>query len=260
MRDDTVIFLHGFLGAPQAWDEVAATLGEGDLSLRCPWLPGHGEEPPIRAGSFDAIIEALGERWLATGRTVLVGYSMGARIALALAARFPARVRAVLAIGAHTGITSATERAERLAWERGLVADLASRGLEAFVRGWEALPLFATQQALPAPARERQRRMRLAHEAEAIAWAVESLGAGVMPPLLGALAEGGVPVVFAVGSLDRRAVAVAREAMGVLPRAQVVVVPDAGHNLVLEAPSVIAELVLELAAGRPREDSDRRVP
>jgi pimeloyl-ACP methyl ester carboxylesterase len=79
-----------------------------------------------------------------------------------------------------------------------------------------------------------------------------------MPPLLDALGRGGVPVVFAVGALDRRAVSVARGAMGALPRAEVVVVPDAGHNLVLEAPSVVASLVVEISSSRLREGTERR--
>ncbi len=258
MNNDAVLFLHGLLGAPSMWEEVSTLLaGRVDLSIGCPWLPGHGSEPPPPGlGTFDEVVADLGERWL-SGRTVLVGYSMGGRVALALAASFPERVRAVLAIGAHTGITSASERAERLAWERGLSADLAARGLPAFVEDWEKLPVFTTQRGLPAEVQERQRAERLGHRPEGIAWAIEALGTGSMPPLLDALGRGGVPVVFAVGALDRRAVAVARGAMGALPRAEVVVVPDAGHNLALEAPSVIADLVVEISSSRPRETERR---
>jgi 2-succinyl-6-hydroxy-2,4-cyclohexadiene-1-carboxylate synthase len=247
MADGTVMLLHGLLGAPASWDDVVRALGDRVSAPAIPWLPGHGPAAgALPEGGFEAVVEGLGALWL-TARTTLVGYSLGGRLALALAARFPERVRGVVAIGAHTGLTSPAERTERAAWEQGLVADLERDGLPAFVDAWEQQPIFATQAALSQPDRDRQREIRLGHHPAGIAWAIDVLGTGKMPALLGPLARGGVPVIFAVGALDRRAVAVAREAMGVLPRAEVVVVPEAGHNLLLEAPGVVADLILEVA-------------
>mgnify|MGYP002381281214 CR=1 FL=1 len=252
MADASVMLLHGLLGAPASWDDVVRALGARATTPSTPWLPGHGPAAgPPPEGAFEAVIERLGALWLTT-RTTLVGYSLGGRLALALAARFPERVRGVVAIGAHTGLSSQTERTERVAWERGLVSDLERGGLPAFVDAWEQQPIFATQALLSQVDRDRQRQIRLGHQPSGIGWAIDVLGTGKMPALLGPLARVGVPVIFAVGALDRRAVAVAREAMGVLPRAEVVVVPEAGHNLLLEAPSVVADLIVEMAGSAGR--------
>lgn len=259
MHDKRVILLHGLLGSPESFDDFVRTLETRDLEIVKPWLPGHGVAPAgLELGSFQAVVERCGREWL-SDRDVLVGYSLGGRLALALAAAFPERVRGVVAVGAHTGIVPSAERADRLAWERSLVDDLAQRGLAAFVADWEKQPIFSTQIALSPEILERQRRVRLGHVAEGVAWAIEVLGTGSMPPLLSPLAAGGVPVIFAVGSLDKRAVAIAREAMGVLPRAEVVVVPEAGHNLLLEAPSVVADLTLELVSAPARPRPEMRV-
>lgn len=252
MNDDIVICLHGFLGSPASWVRVAAALRGLGATVEAPWLPGHGPEPHhTDARSFDEVVDRLagdllGER-TSGRRVILIGYSLGGRIALALAARFPERVRAVLAIGASTGLDSEDERARRLAWEAGLVQDLNLRGLEAFVDAWQALPLFETQAMLPAEVLSVQRRARLGHDPSAIAWALSALGTGSMPSLLPRLVKTAVPTLFAVGALDERALEVARRAMGVLPRAEVAVVPGAGHNLLLEAPSTVVDLAVELA-------------
>jgi 2-succinyl-6-hydroxy-2,4-cyclohexadiene-1-carboxylate synthase len=245
MNDDVVICLHGFLGSPASWVRVAAAVRGLGVTVEAPWLPGHGPDPRnTDARSFDEVIGRLG-RELAGRRAIVFGYSLGGRLALALAAAFPDRVRAVLAIGASTGIEAEDERARRVAWEAGLVQDLQARGLEAFVDAWQALPLFATQAMLPAEVLAAQRRARLGHDPAAIAWALSELGAGSMPPLLPRLVESGGPALFVVGALDDRALDVARRAMGVLPRAEVAVVPGAGHNLLLEAPSTVVELAID---------------
>ena len=259
MADKPVMLLHGLLGAPASWADVVRALDGRVPAPSVPSLPGHGPAAgPPPEGGFDAVVERLAALWLPTP-TTLVGYSLGGRLALALAARFPERVRGVVAIGAHTGLASPDERTERVEWERGLCRDLERDGLPAFVDAWEQQPIFATQALLSQADRDRQRQIRLAHHPSGIAWAIDVLGTGKMPPLLPVLARTGVPVLFAVGSLDRRAVAVAREAMGVLPRAEVVVVPEAGHNLLLEAPGVVADLIVEMAGASSRSVASPRV-
>ena len=69
-------WLHGFLGAPAQWERVRS---EGEAW----WMPGHGPEPWVLPGAgFDEVVDALAP-WT-TGRRVLVGYSLGARLPVGL--------------------------------------------------------------------------------------------------------------------------------------------------------------------------------
>src|SRR4051812_15967327 len=93
--------LHGFAGDPASWDEIAIA---GDRVA----LPGHlggGPLAPTWAGNLDAIAARLGRC------DVVVGYSLGARVALGLvvAGHVP---RAVL-ISANPGIADAERAARR---------------------------------------------------------------------------------------------------------------------------------------------------
>ncbi|MDO9073986.1 MAG: alpha/beta fold hydrolase [Rubrivivax sp.] len=247
-----LVLLHGFLGTPAAWDAVLAALPDHG-EVWCPWLPGHGPAPP-GPGSFDEAAQ-----WLADAvpaGAVLAGYSMGARLALAATLRRPGAARATLLVGGHVGLATPSERAERAALDARRAAALRDGDLAAFVDGWQAQPLFATQLALPAAAQAAQRAARMAHDPRALAWAFEVAGLAQMPDLRPALAVTRQRVCFTTGALDTRfgtlAAALVRP-----PWVDHRVVPDAGHNLLLEAPAAVAQLLRVLTGGAVNAPSQR---
>jgi 2-succinyl-6-hydroxy-2,4-cyclohexadiene-1-carboxylate synthase len=240
-----LVLLHGFLGAPAAWDAVLAALPDHG-PVACPWLPGHGPAAPASApapASWDAAAQALADA-LPAG-TVLAGYSLGARLALAATLRRPGRARATLLVGGHVGLATAAERAERAALDAQRAALLRAGDLAAFVAAWEALPLFASQRALAAALQARQRALRLAHDPQALAWAFEVAGLARMPDLRPAVTAARQPMRFMTGALDTRFGALAA---GLLrpPWVSHHSVPGAGHNLLLEAPAAVAASLAEL--------------
>lgn len=230
-----LMLLHGFLGTPDAWNDVLAALPHHGPAW-CPWLPGHGPVPP-RPGSWDETVRALADT-LPAG-VVLAGYSLGARLALAASVLRPGQARATLLVGGHVGPADDTERRERLALDAQRAAALRRGDLAAFVDAWEALPLFATQRALAPAVQARQRALRLAHDPLALAWAFDVAGLAQMPDLRAAVAAARQPLHFVTGMLDLRFDALA----ATLVRPPWVLherVPGAGHNLLLEAPAAVA--------------------
>src|SRR5262249_17290408 len=115
------------------------------------------------------------------GGVHLVGYSLGARLALALLARHPRLFRRATLIGAHPGLP-ARQRAAR-APAHGGGAALTDLAPPPFAHAWEAHPLFPPQRRLSAPALARQRRQRLAHSPSGLARALRRLGLAAMPPV-----------------------------------------------------------------------------
>lgn len=101
-RDATCLLLHGFTASPAEVRPLAITLAAAGFPVRAVRLPGHGtsdEElaltPP--AAWADAAEQALLET---RGDVLVAGCSMGGLLALKLAARHPARIRAVASLGA----------------------------------------------------------------------------------------------------------------------------------------------------------------
>lgn len=227
------VLLHGFTGAPASWDRVRERLDGPSLA---PDLPGHRAAPVAR---WDEAVDRIAA--LCDGAH-LVGYSLGARLALGVLAKHPERIRRATLVGVNPGVG---DRPARAAWEASLARRLEEDGLEAFVDHWQALPLWASQAALPAPVLDRQRALRLTHDARGLAGALRELGLAAMPDLRPALSGIRVPVDLVVGGLDAKFLALARDFARRCPAARVIVVPGVGHNVVLEAPDALARILQE---------------
>jgi len=240
--DHPLLVLHGFAGQPHAWDDALVGLDVEVTRLR---LPGHGPEPELVGESFEDVVDTLADE-LGGLRCDVAAYSMGARVALGLMVRHPERVRRAVLVGAHPGIAR-HEREARRAWDDRWARRIEEEGLQAFASAWAALPLFASQRGLPEARREQQQRDRRAHTPEGLAWAMRHLGAGRMPSYWDALTKVRAEVTLVVGELDDKYVAMASRMAGRLPRAEVVVVPAVGHNVVLEAPRRCGEALATVA-------------
>ncbi|MGH2344985.1 MAG: alpha/beta fold hydrolase, partial [Chloroflexota bacterium] len=154
---------------------------------------------------------------------------------------------------ASPGILDPDDRAKRRRGEEELAEFTERKGVAAFTRRWEALPLFASQRKLPLPIRHLQRDQRLRNTPRGIANSLRGLGVGTTPPLHERLAELTMPTLLLVGALDERYRAHAVTMEEKLPHARLAVVDGAGHNVHLEQPKRFDAEVLtffrELAGG-----------
>jgi 2-succinyl-6-hydroxy-2,4-cyclohexadiene-1-carboxylate synthase len=235
-----LVLLHGFTGSPSSFDGFVDHLAPGARVVR-PALLGH-DGAPSAIGSWEAEIErlarAIGER---AGRGAhLVGYSLGARVGLSLLASHPGLVSGATLVGARLPPRGARERAERAARDEAWARRLETEPLESFVSAWEGQALFDTQRALPAAARARRRAERLRHDPRGLAQSLRVLGLASMPDLRDALPSVDLPVTLAVGSRDDAFHAHAEEILRLLPRARILTLEGAGHDLILERPAALA--------------------
>lgn len=241
----TLVLLHGFTGRAEIWDRVVGALPLGTSVLGVN-LSGHDPLTPADpARGFDGAVDALAQCVAALGapRVHLVGYSLGARLALGLGARHPALVGRATLVGVHPGLQDAAARAERRARDAGWATLLRTSGAEPFARAWEEQPLFSSQAALPDDVLEEQRRIRASHDPGQLACSLEETGLAAMPDLRPALGAMEFPVRLVVGEHDRDFRGRAEEILPLFPRADLRIVPGAGHNVPLEAPGALAALL-----------------
>lgn len=250
-----IVLLHGFTGNAESMAGLAARLPD-DAPLVVPDLVGHGksdapDDPALYA--IEACVAQLCALFdqLEISRARLVGYSMGGRVALALAALAPERVESVAVVGAHTGIADAGAREERIRADEALADQILREGVPAFVDDWMARPIFASQRRLGVQPLSRAREQRLANRAEGLALSLRAMGAGAQPVLTRALASAAVPVCFVVGAEDRKFLGIARELQRQIPASSVVVVPEAGHAAHLENPAVLATALADFWRRNP---------
>jgi 2-succinyl-6-hydroxy-2,4-cyclohexadiene-1-carboxylate synthase len=173
----------------------------------------------------------------------VVGYSLGARLALGLAARHPTRVSRLTLISAHPGLESDGERSQRRAADERWCELLLSRGSRAFVDAWQDQALWASQARLDRATLERKRRERLSHEPAGLVRALRVTGLSHMPNYRDALVQLRMPVTLIAGGLDAKFQELARLMARAVPHAELTIVDGAGHDLLLERPELIAEVI-----------------
>jgi 2-succinyl-6-hydroxy-2,4-cyclohexadiene-1-carboxylate synthase len=235
---ESLVLLHGFGGTRHAWDRVVTQLRPERYLPVALDLPGHGDaaEPrgPIAFDSCVAEVLAQSPR-----RFVLCGYSLGGRVALHVALATPERVRRLVLVSSSAGIEDPDERAQRRAADRRLADELERSPFEQFIERWRTQPLFADDPPdIAALAREDQRRNRPG----ALAAALRGLGTGEMPPLWDRLGELEMPVTVVAGERDVKFRALGQRMVGLIPDAQLVVIPG-GHGLPLESPIELGRLL-----------------
>ena len=89
-----VVLIHGFGTSARLWDQVLPQLEGQILTLD---LPGFGDSPDERY-SVDGMADAVQERLAGLRDFVLVGHSMGGKVAAVLAARRPVGLSGLLLI------------------------------------------------------------------------------------------------------------------------------------------------------------------
>jgi 2-succinyl-6-hydroxy-2,4-cyclohexadiene-1-carboxylate synthase len=234
------MFLHGFSGSPASFDQLRA-----QLATAPGWAPallghaGAAEHPDVRC--FADEVDRIAAQLAAPAH--VIGYSMGARIALALVIAHPERVARATLVSVHPGLASAAERAARRDQDRAWIHILRQHGIEEFVDRWERLPMWASQATLNSVVRAGQSAIRRSHWAEGLARALEVLGLGEMPDLSPSLGQIGVPVQVVVGRGDAKFAAIAKTVTAAIPRARGVVIVDCGHNPILERPQQVAAAI-----------------
>jgi 2-succinyl-6-hydroxy-2,4-cyclohexadiene-1-carboxylate synthase len=227
------------------WEPVLDALDpRGPVALAT--LPGHGPEPWIpEADGFEAVAEALAGAMPFEEPSWLVGYSMGARVGLAMALARPERFAGMVLVGVDPGLRTGEARAARVAWDEARAAEIEAQGVARFAESWERLPLFETQGELPEYVRARQREARKEHTVAGLAWAMRALGLGRMPSLWERMQGCERAVYVVTGELDRKFVALGEKITATVPRAKHRVVEGVGHNVALEAPGKLARWVAE---------------
>jgi 2-succinyl-6-hydroxy-2,4-cyclohexadiene-1-carboxylate synthase len=240
------VLLHGFTGSPESWAAVGPLLA-GDRVF-VPALVGHDGSPgPAGVRCFDDEVDRLAReiRRQRLEGVDLVGYSMGARLALGLLVRHAGLFARAVLVGVNPGLSDAREREARKSADEEWARLLEVGGLDTFVAAWEALPLLDAGDRVAPEILARQQRIRLSHHPLGLAHALRVTGLGGMPDYRPALPTVEVPVEVVAGQRDEKFIDLGKETARLLPRARLHVVAGAGHNVVLERPAEIARLLKE---------------
>ena len=251
---ETIVMLHGFTGSTKTWEQVASMLPQYRIvAIDC---IGHGQtESPNDYTIYQmehqlAVLEEVFEALQLTTFT-LIGYSMGGRIALSYAIKYPSRVQILMLESASPGLRTEQERRGRKEADEALANNIQLNGVASFVDMWESIPLFASQKRLPQHIQQSIREERLQQNEQGLANSLRGIGTGVMPPMWDELHTLSMPVTLITGALDTKFVDIAREMTIFIQKVRHLIVNDVGHAIHVENPAEFATIVKETISLNP---------
>lgn len=242
-----IVLLHGFTGSAKGWGEFGRLLASHFTTVAID-IVGHGDSDSpenIDPYRMEQVARDLVEAAKLAGfpRATWLGYSMGGRTALHVAAAHPQAVERLIIIGGSPGLETEAERKARIAADEELADRIERDGIAAFVDYWENLALFATQRRLPQGIQDEVRAGRLRCNPRGLANSLRGMGTGAQAPLFDKLARFNFPVLLLAGAEDAKFSAIAHQMGAAIPGSRVEIIPEAGHAAQLEQPEHCARLV-----------------
>lgn len=224
--------LHGAVGSPSDWEIFEHSLGEKTK----PWhLWDFFKDPPPSlqsAGLTIANHAAQGD--------ILLGYSMGGRLALHALLSAPATWRAAIMISAHPGLI--TGELERLSYDEQW-ATLAEDNWPSFIEKWNQQTILAS----PPPGLHQASRK----DQSAVAASFRHWSLGKQKNLASSLSTITCPVLWITGARDEKFTHLGREISTLIPFVKHEIVQDSGHRVPWEQPDLFASLVRQFINALP---------
>ena len=237
-----LVCFHGFSESGSTWDGIEVP---GYRLIRIDSM-GHGRSarpmevepytlPQMLSDLHTVIYAVAGERY------ALMGYSMGARMALLYALEYAEEVTHLVLESGSVGIEEEGERQARYVADRALAERIRAHDITWFSETWAKLDIFKTQQSLPPKVQQQIQGRRLLNSPHALAFTLEGSGQGTMPYVGHRLGELPMPVCYISGELDTKYTAIGAQYFGDVHR----IVPQVGHNVHVEAPTAYQHMLEE---------------
>jgi 3-oxoadipate enol-lactonase len=239
-----LLLIHAGIADSRMWDPQIEALSREHHVIRCD-LRGFGQTVTAPGPFTDwedlaHLCDALG-----IDAAVVIGASMGARVAVELALERPNLVSALVLVAPGLFPDAPPSEALAAGWhaiEQALEQDDEKRALDLETAMWVDGPRRDPDD-VDQQVRERVRAMN------ARAWELEESAEGrarVSPPAVERLSEIDVPVLVLVGTEDQSDIlAIADRLTDEIANARKVVVDDAAHMLSMERPALFNNVVLE---------------
>ena len=250
-----IILLHGWAMSPAVWKPVCAALGPG-FDVYTPTLPGHAENAPPSGEDLAVWARALLPSL--PGNAIVVGWSLGALLAVELALNHPECVQKLVLIAGTPRFVAGIN------WPFGLDPGTVTGFIEDYCREPETiLRRFIALQTLGEASRRPLQRALEATSAPVASTTPAALESGLKILARSDLRRGltslRIPVHLIHGDGDAlMPVAAARWMADLLPAARLTVLGNSGHALPLSRPAECAEIIRAEALAAQGANNDPR--
>lgn len=205
--------LHGFLGRPGDWDGILKNVAAVDVFRALPIVPMESW-----AASFNRLTENKHTK------NILMGYSLGGRLAVHALLQNPAQWSAAILISTHLGLASQEEKATRLESDMLWAKRFESAPWEQLMHAWNGQSAFHSGTF----SFERQERE---YQRSDLSAALEHWSLGTQKDLVDSLSKVNVPVCWMTGANDQKYIEQASRVILRHPLSRKYTVTNAGHRM-----------------------------
>jgi 3-oxoadipate enol-lactonase len=248
-----LVLLHGLGGSRLSWEPQLQGLAN-DIRVVAWDMPGYGASPSLDGAlTFttlaDAVVELLD--LLEVDAAHLAGISFGGMIAQYVAARYPSRVLTLTLLSTSPAFGLDGTKPDE--WRAARLAPL-DAGLEPADFAGEVIAAIAGPDISP-EALDGQRAAMARVSGSALRRSIDCLVTHDSQALLPTISA---PTLCVVGELDEETpVAYGFALADLIPHARLVVIPQAGHLLNVEAPDAVNQLLYEHVERAATRSADR---
>lgn len=244
-----ILALHGFTGSGLDFEYFAQNTQE-HFSWYAPDLMGHGQTPisknlddysfSAHVGYLDLIADQIGKPF------ILLGYSMGGRLALKYALERPHFISKFILVSSTPGILDNYERNLRLITDEALATKIIEVGIHDFLLFWQKQSIIKSQKNIPHSIYQPMQTRKFQNNPLGLANSLKEMGTGRMHPLWNRLSEIKFPLTIITGENDKKFSQIAQQIHLILPHAIHETFPNVGHAAIWEKPEIFTALLSKI--------------
>jgi 2-succinyl-6-hydroxy-2,4-cyclohexadiene-1-carboxylate synthase len=227
--------LHGAVGMAADWRMFAKRMAEAKIGTRAVDLWRFLECQSMPLAQFGPAFNADAAGEARATPKVLLGYSMGGRLALHALLENPHPWQAAVIVSAHPGLSDPAERSARCAVDAAWATQALTGHWQDFLSAWNAQQILGS--TIP---RDERASSALVLRRREIARSFVDWSLAAQEPLWGKLSGISCPVLWVAGENDGKFLELAQQAAASMPQARLAIAPGAGHRVPWEAEEWLA--------------------
>jgi 2-succinyl-6-hydroxy-2,4-cyclohexadiene-1-carboxylate synthase len=230
-----IVFIHGFLGAPSDWDQVA-----GQISAKPLFFVDLNSEFEVVDLNFQAWPKAF-KNWLKKKKisvpVKVVGYSMGGRLALPLLDQ--GLVQSAILLSSHLGFPELAlkERTERRLENQKWSEKFLNDDWEKVIKDWNDQEVFKDSTHEPKRLEQNYNRTKLAAMLTGFSLSDQKDYSQLFKTRKSQIA-------YLVGNKDKKYGMLALKFMRDFPAAKIEIIQNSGHRMIFDQPQSVAEKLI----------------
>jgi len=228
-RKKSIIALHGFLGQPADWDFLNQLLPEYEI-LKPSLYRKTNLSLQQWAQCFDRDFDC-------SDTPILLGYSLGGRLALHALRENPKRWKAVVCLSTHPGLVRIQERAERIRADEGWAERFLQEPWDSLISSWNSQKIFEHSKKTTKTPSHFSR--------ELLANILTMWSLGHQEPFFADLEKIDVPILWLTGQNDEKFTELGKKIIFKNKFSKHRIIAGAGHRIHCDQPELCCHLIKE---------------